>query len=113
MTCLKSQGLKDADVVLAICCGSSFQENLDFAAELRFIIDKNADAIALQARKGAAETHPTSALFEVTAGLVNRGGMEFMVLLLPDDGLKGALSNVRGLLSHGVKVAKGFSSQQS
>ena len=105
--------LKGADVVLVICCGTSFQDNLYIAAELRSIIDKNADAMALRARKGAAETHPTSALFEVTAGFVNHDEMEFMVLLLSDDGLKGALSKVKGLLSHGVKVAKGFSSQQS
>ena len=106
---LKSlEQLKGADVVLVICGGTSFQENLTIAADLRSIIDKNAEAMALQARKGAAETHPTSALFEVTAGFVDNDGMEFMVLLLSDDGLKGALSKVKGLLSHGVKVAKGL-----
>ena len=99
---LKNPDLKDADVVLLVCSGTSFQDNLTYASELRSIMDKPADAMALQARKGSAEAHPTSALFEFAAF----DGPEFMVILLPDDGLEGALNKIKGLLSHGVKVAK-------
>jgi len=104
---LTSPDLKSADIVLIVCSGTSFQDNLTFAASLRSVLDKNADAMAFQARKGAAATYPTAALFEFTAGYVNHDGMEFMVCLLPDNGLEGALSNIKGLLRHGLKVAKG------
>jgi len=103
---LKSAELKGANIVLLVCSGTSFQENLAYASELRSVLDKPADAMALRARKGAAGTHPKSALFEFTAGYVCHDGMEFMVVLLPDDGLEGALNKIKVLLPHGVKVAR-------
>lgn len=104
---LKSSELKGANIVLLVCSGTSFQENLAYASELRSVLDKPADALALQARKGAAGTHPKSALFEFTAGYVCHDGMEFMVVLLPDNGLEGALNKIKALFPHGIKVAKG------
>ena len=97
-----------SDVVVVVCSGTSFQANLDYASTVRSFFVKEADAIALQARKGAAEQHPTAALFEFTAGFFEDfHGMQYMLLLLPEEGLEGSLQAVGGLLSHALKVGKG------
>jgi len=99
----------ESDVILVVFAGTPFQENLRYASTVRTFIDKEADAIALQARKGAAEQHPTAALFEFTAGFVHQNQTQCMLLLLPEEGLEGSLQAVRGLLPHALEVGKGAS----
>ena len=78
---------------------------------LRNSVEKVADAIALQARRGAAEEDGTAALFETVVGYLHSptegtpGGS--MLIALPMNGLKGGLANVRGLIKHALNVARG------
>jgi hypothetical protein len=84
----------------------SLRSSLELSSILRSQLAKVADAVALQARRGAASQDPTAALFEVVVGYlpVGRGSM---VIALADRGLDGALSNVRGLLKHALSIARG------
>jgi hypothetical protein len=69
-------------------------------------LSKVANSLALQARQGAASQDPKAALFEVVVGYVpEKDGA--MLVCVPEIGVHGALSNVRGLLKHGLNLAKG------
>jgi molybdenum cofactor synthesis domain-containing protein len=95
------------DVVVLACPPGSFRIHLELGNLLRSKLSKVADNIALQARKGAAAQDPTAALFEIVVGFLPTAGRGSMVILLPENGLDGALSNVRGLLKHALRIARG------
>lgn len=98
----------DVDFIVVSCTSfpGSFQYHLDISNALRKHLSKVANSLALQARQGAASQDPMAALFEVVVGYVpERGGA--MLICVPDTGLQGALSNVRGLLKHGLNLARG------
>jgi hypothetical protein len=96
------------DLIIVVCVtyDGSFPYNVEVAAKMKQRLMKSADAMALQARKGAAAEDPTTAVFEVTVGYMpeNDGSM---IVCVPDRGLHGALSNIRGLLKHGLNLARG------
>ena len=98
----------NADFVVLICMSfeGSFQYHLDVSACLRDRLLKPADALASQARQGAATESPTAALFEAIVGYApeNEGAM---VVCLSDRGMQGGLGNIRGLLKHALNVARG------
>jgi len=97
-----------ADLIVVSCVSfeGSFRYHLDVAAAVSGRLEKPAKALALQARQGAAVETPTAALFEVVAGYTpeKQGAM---VICLPDIGVSGGLSNVRGLLKHALNIARG------
>lgn len=94
--------------VLVIVCNSSFRYQLNVATELRHRLTKVADALALQARQGAASECAASAVLETLVGYLPTGRGS-IVIMVPEQGLRGALENVRGLLKHALKVARGRS----
>jgi hypothetical protein len=97
-----------ADLVVVSCVSfqGAFPFHLDVAALLQRRLTKPAKALALQARQGAASENAIAALFEVVAGYVaEKPGA--IVICLPDIGISGGLSNVRGLLKHALNVARG------
>jgi molybdopterin molybdotransferase len=98
----------DVDFIVVSCVtfAGSFSYHLDVSIALRKQLSKLANSLALQARQGAASQDPKAALFEVIVGYVpEQGGA--MLICLPDIGVQGALSNVRGLLKHGLNLARG------
>lgn len=98
----------DADLVVISCVSflGAFLFHLDVAATIRRHLTKLADSLALQARQGAASENAAAALFEVVAGYSpERQGT--IVICLPDIGIGGGLSHVRGLLKHALNVARG------
>jgi molybdopterin molybdotransferase len=98
----------DADI-LVVSCGKfdgSFRYHAELAQKLRATLVKVADAMALQARRGAASQDPTMAVFEVVVGL-SPTGSGGIVIMLPEEGLDGGLGNVRGLLKHALQIARG------
>jgi molybdenum cofactor synthesis domain-containing protein len=92
--------------VFVIVCNSTFRYHLDVATELRHRVRKVADALALQARQGAASECAASALLETVVGYVPTGRGSIMIMV-PELGLQGALANVRGLLKHALEIARG------
>jgi molybdenum cofactor synthesis domain-containing protein len=96
---------KDIWVVVCPKFPGSFRYHTRFSNMLRSQLSKIADSLALQARRGAAAQSATAALLEVVVGY--HAGSGAVVVLLPEDGLDSALSNVRGLLKHALPVARG------
>jgi len=105
-----------ADLVVLACprFPGSLKPHLRWAAQLRSSphLSKVADTLALQARRGAASQEPTTALFDVVVGYycpINKNAETdgSLVILLPEEGLEGGLSNVRGLLKHALSTARG------
>lgn len=98
----------EADMHIVVCSSASgsLRTHLELSTQLRSELTKVADAMALQARRGAAAQSPTAALFEVVVGYVPQG-CGSLVIVLPEDGLDGSLSNVRGLLKHALEIARG------
>lgn len=111
------------DMILVVCPkfhGSLHRHTL-LAHLLRSKLTKVADTLALQARRGAAAQDPiTGSLFEVVVGYLpravekeqdassdNNAVGDSLVVLLPEEGLDGALANVRGLLKHALAIARG------
>jgi hypothetical protein len=98
----------NADFIVVSCVSfeGSFQHHLDISSSLRGRLEKAADALALQARQGAASQDPTAALFEAVVGYApeKQGAM---LICLPDRGVNGGLGNIRGLLKHALNVARG------
>ena len=103
----------------------NFTFTLDLSSKLREhpMMTKINDTLALQARRGAASQNPTCGLFEILVGYVvaeqepqeaqsecKKGSM---LVLVPESGLDGALKNVRGLLKHALKVARGKTGNNS
>jgi molybdenum cofactor synthesis domain-containing protein len=97
---------ENTDVICIVCQDypGSFLRNLDISNCLRTHLDKVADAMALQARRGAASADAPAALFETVVGFLPPSSM---VICVSEQGMEGALQNVRGLLKHALKVAKG------
>ncbi|KAG7349847.1 molybdenum cofactor synthesis domain containing protein [Nitzschia inconspicua] len=103
------QSRRDAVDFIVVYCFTSegqFQYNLSVANTLNKHLTKCATSLALQARQGGASEDPKAALFEVVVGYVPEGDGS-MLICLPDTGVQGALSNVRGLLKHGLNLARG------
>ncbi|CAB9517918.1 Molybdenum cofactor biosynthesis protein [Seminavis robusta] len=92
-----------------VACSGSFPYSLQVSEMIRGKVGKVADALALQARRGAAAQDGTAALFDPVVGFIKAdksdGGC--MLIALPLKGLDGGLENVRGLLKHAVNVARG------
>ena len=102
----KYNNAESFDFWILVCLGS-FLYNLDVSQVLRNNLEKVADAVALQARRGAASQDGTAALFEPIVGYLQNGGSDGCVVIsLPANGVEGALDNVRGLLKHALNVAR-------
>uniref|UniRef100_A0A7S1H2J3 Uncharacterized protein n=1 Tax=Thalassionema nitzschioides TaxID=33649 RepID=A0A7S1H2J3_9STRA len=100
---------KDSVDILVVVCeafAGSLRYHLDIAATLRKQLVKVAESIAMIARRGAASEDPKTALFEIVVGFMPTG-RGCMMVLIPEQGLQGSLSNVRELLKHGLQVARG------
>eukprot|EP00547_Thalassionema_nitzschioides_P004629 CAMPEP_0194212392 /NCGR_PEP_ID=MMETSP0156-20130528/12206_1 /TAXON_ID=33649 /ORGANISM="Thalassionema nitzschioides, Strain L26-B" /LENGTH=647 /DNA_ID=CAMNT_0038940201 /DNA_START=43 /DNA_END=1982 /DNA_ORIENTATION=- len=94
---------KDSVDILVVVCeafAGSLRYHLDIAATLRKQLVKVAESIAMIARRGAASVDPKTALFETVVGFMPTG-RGCMMVLIPEQGLQGSLSNVRELLKHG------------
>jgi len=98
---------KSLDVILVICTNTLFQVNLHVADILRSHITKTAPLMAFQARQGAASENPTLALFENVAGFCNNDGKACIILSIPNEGVVGALSEIKGLLRKAVVLSSG------
>jgi molybdopterin molybdotransferase len=96
-----------ADFIVVSCSlfDGSFPYYLDVSSSLRHRLTKIADALALQARQGAAGQDPTAALFETVVGYASEQ-QGAMLVCLPEQGLDGALGNIRGLLKHALNVSR-------
>ena len=92
-----------ADLVVVVGSRTPYALHLEQARSIRSQLTKVADALALQARQGAAQQDPTAALFEVVVGYRDKA----VWIYLPDRGLDGGLSHVRGLLKHALELARG------
>lgn len=101
--------LDDVDLVVVSCVSfdGSFQYHLDVTNMLRQRLSKVAKSLSLQARLGAASQDPTTALFETVVGYVPNNKNGAMLVCVQDNGIGGALSNVRGLIKHGLRLARG------
>jgi hypothetical protein len=100
----------DVDLVVVSCASfeGDFPHHLSVSNTLNKNLSKHAVSLALQARQGAAAQQPQAALFEVVVGYMPGGkNIGAMLICLPEIGLQGALSNVRGLLKHGLNLARG------
>jgi hypothetical protein len=102
----------DVHVVTCASYPGCFRAHLDISTELTKRLDKVADALALQVRRGAASEHATTALFETVVGYIP-DGIGAMLVCLSDDGLIGGLGNVRGLLKHALQVARPNQNERS
>lgn len=93
-------------VICASCYPGSFCHSINISMELCKHLEKVADALALQVRRGAASEDATCALFETVVGYLpsRKGGA--MLVCLSDRGLTGGLQNIRGLLKHALQVAR-------
>ena len=95
----------DIHVVICASYPGSFRHGINVWVELCKRLEKVADALALQVRRGAASEDATSALFETVVGYVP-SGKRAMLVCLSDRGLTGGLQNVRGLLQQALQVAR-------
>jgi molybdenum cofactor synthesis domain-containing protein len=96
------------DIHVIVCSkflGEHLYKHLEFSKELRSGLLKVADAMALQARRGAASQNSASALFEVVIGFTP-DGYDSLVIFMPEKGLDGGLKNVRGLVKHALEIAR-------
>jgi molybdenum cofactor synthesis domain-containing protein len=102
----------------------AYHHHMMLAHQLRKNLSKVATSMALQARRGAAKQDPiVGALFEIVIGYVDiakpnsandtvsssptEESNGSLLILLPEEGLDLGLQNVRGLLKHAVRVARG------
>lgn len=76
----------------------AFKASLDLSHALRPIILKNANALALQIRRGAASKDGLAALFENCVGTVREGSA--VLVSCSDRGLDGAVASLSGSLKH-------------
>ena len=98
----------DVDVAVVACSyfDGSFPYFLDVSSALKKRLSKVADALASQARQGAAGQDPVTAIFEPTVGYIPEGNGAILVCI-PTSGLDQALGNIRGLLKHALNVSRG------
>ena len=99
--------------VVCVVARTRFLRHLDVVSELRRRLQKVADGLSLQARKGAAAEHASSALLECLVGYIDTERTKddirsegAVLVCVPQAGVAGALSNVRGLLKHALEVAR-------
>lgn len=100
---------EDTDLLVVSCVkfSGAFQFHLDVAKKLRQQLSKVANSLALQARMGAASQDPTTAVFETVVGYVpSKNGA--MLVCVHENGVAGALSNIRSLIAHGLRIARGI-----
>jgi hypothetical protein len=105
---LSEETAKDMDLFVVSCVQSSgsFQYHLDVKNILCQQLSKIANSFSLQARMGAAAQDPTTAMFETVVGYVpNKTGA--MLVYLHENGVGGALSNTRKLITQGLLMARG------
>ena len=98
----------DIDLFVLSCVDvdGAFQYHLDATKVLRQELSKVGNSFSLQARMGAASQDPTTAVFETVAGyLPNKSGS--MLVFVHENGVAGALSNTRSLITHGLRSARG------
>mmetsp|Transcript_42190 Transcript_42190/g.82781 ORF Transcript_42190/g.82781 Transcript_42190/m.82781 type:complete len:713 (+) Transcript_42190:54-2192(+) len=111
-----SHDLRDRDVVFVVLGrgsdGNVVRQSLDVADALRCLAGGNveADGMALEALRGAAAQDGRCAVFEIAAVTVGKGnsdGKKMLVILLPEDGLEGALSSIAGTLGRVARLLRG------
>ena len=96
----------DLIVVASLQFQGSFQYHLDVTKHLRRQLSKVANSLSLQARMGSASQDPKTAVFETIVGYVpNKNGS--ILLYAQENGLIGALGNIRSLITHGLRLARG------
>lgn len=101
---LNSLGADLSDVQLVVVVsGGGFRKDLDVSLAVYSALEKNADAMALHARKIAAADYWLSALFEVTIGWT----MGKLVVCIPERGLTAALSSISGMVLHAINTGSG------
>lgn len=86
-----------------LCSTVSFKAGLEISHILRPIVSKNAPALALRVRSGAASYDPMAALFENIVGTVRDNSS--LLVTCTDVGLAGAVNSVKGLIDHLVSYA--------
>jgi hypothetical protein len=82
------------------CCDISFRAGLEVSHAVSSILVKNAHALALQVRKGAAAQDGIAALFENIVGAVRDGTA--VLVSCSDKGFEGAVSSISGSRWHVV-----------
>jgi len=96
----------DLIVLSSVQFDGSFQYHLDVAKHLRQKLSKVANSLSLQARMGSASQAPETAVFETIVGYVpNKNGS--ILVYVQENGLMGALGNIRNLTEHGLRLARG------
>ena len=103
---LKSKFLKCMDVIMVVCTNTGFQVDLEVASTIRSCIVKEADAMSYQMRKGAALDRPVSVLFDSVVGHLPLNGATPLLLSMSDEGIDGALNNVKVLLKRALITAQ-------
>ena len=89
--------------IFLIVVSSDFRRNLDVSSTFSKLLEKSADALALQMKKGGVTQNGLNALLEFAAGSAKGK----LLLMIPDLGLEGALASIAGaLISHAVMIAK-------
>ncbi len=102
---LSEEGI-DLFVLSCVNVDGAFQYHLDATKVLRQQLSKVANSFSLQARVGAASQDPTTAVYETVVGYVpNKSGS--MLVFVHENGVGGALSNTRSLITHGLRLARG------
>jgi hypothetical protein len=97
--------MEGVDVIfVVVCCGDSagFRAGLEISHVLRPIIVKNANALALQVRQGAASQDGLAALFENVVGTIRNGSA--VLISCSDKGLEGAVGSISGTIRHLVST---------
>lgn len=100
--------LQDIDLIVISCIqvNGSFQYHLDVTKMLRQKLLKVANSLSLQARVGAASQDPATAVFETVVGYSpNKNGA--MLVYVQENGMRGALGNIRSSITHGLRLARG------
>jgi molybdopterin molybdotransferase len=97
----------NVDVLVVACLKlpGSFRHYVKLANLMRRNLSKVANAMALLARRGAADQDSATAIFEVVIGYRTQGKGS-IVILVPEEGLDSALSNIHGLLRHALQIAR-------
>lgn len=100
---LKRNNDTEAELIVVVANGG-FKRDSRVAAALSDVLDKRADALALQIRQWAATQNGLAGLFEVVVGRVN----DKVIVFLPEVGLEGGLKKVYGrLIFHAIMIGKG------
>ena len=82
-----------------------FGAHTSWVNRLKPRLTKLADSMALQVRRGAAQEVAASAMYETVIGYLT--DRKSLVICLHRNGMEAGLSNVRGLIKHAVRLARG------